>query len=57
MIPQYVEIGLHIEYLEEQTFATDVMYQSRMEIRAKCNTSPITIIDARMNVTTSVNVL
>ncbi len=57
MIPQYVEIGLPVEYLEEQIFATNALYQSRMEIRAKRNISPITIINAIMNVTTNVNVL
>jgi hypothetical protein len=57
VIPQYVEIGLPVEYLEEQIFATNALYQSRMEIRAKRNISPITIINAIMNVTTNVNVL
>ncbi len=45
------------EDLEEQAFATKVVYQSRLECRIECNTPPIIVIHIEMRTKISVNVL
>ncbi len=57
MVSKYVKIILQIKHLEKQVFATEVVYQSRMEVKAEHNTPSITINNAITKGTTSANVL
>lgn len=56
-IPQYVEIPPQIKDMEEQAFAIEIVYQSRMENIIECNTPLMTLIHTKMRTTTSANVL
>jgi hypothetical protein len=48
MLPQYVELVLQTKYLEEHTFAIEIMYQTKREHKVEHNIPPIITIGTKV---------